>query len=54
MAKKLIFDCEEKLWKEVLKFRIDQNLKNNNQAVKLLIEKGLKTNRKNINSSGNT
>ena len=43
MAKKLILDVEEKLWKEVLKFRIDQNLKNNNEAVKKLIDKGLKS-----------
>ena len=50
MAKKLIFDCDEKLWKEVLKFRIDKNLKNNNQAVKLLIEKGLKSSKSNKNN----
>lgn len=43
MAKKLILDVGEKLWKEVLKFRIDQNLKNNNEAVIKLIEKGLKS-----------
>lgn len=46
MAKKLIFDCDEKLWDEVLKFRIDQKLKNNNEAVKVLIEKGLKSEKK--------
>lgn len=46
MAKKLILDVEEKLWKEVLKFRIDQNLKNNNEAVKTLIKKALKENEK--------
>lgn len=51
MAKKLILDCDEKLWKEVLKFRIDQNLKNNNEAVKILLAKGLKATKKNINSS---
>jgi len=45
MAKKIILDCDEKLWKEVLKFRIDQNFKNNNQAVIKLIEKGLKFNK---------
>ena len=43
MAKKLILDVDEKLWKEVLKFRIDQNLKNNNEAVIKLIEKSLKS-----------
>lgn len=47
MAKKLILDVEEKLWKEVLKFKIDRNLKNNNEAVIKLIEKGLKNRGKN-------
>ena len=42
MAKKLILDCNDKLWNEVLKYRIDQSLKNNNEAVVKLIEKGLK------------
>jgi len=42
MPKKLILDCDEKLWKEVLKFKIDNNLKNNNEAVNELIRKGLK------------
>jgi len=43
MAKKLILDCDNKLWNEVLKYKIDKALKNNNQAVIKLIEKGLKT-----------
>lgn len=43
MAKKLILDCENDLWKEVLKFKIDNNLKNNNEAVRKLIRKGLKS-----------
>jgi hypothetical protein len=43
MAKKLILDVEEKLWKEVLKFKIDSNSKNNNEAVIKLLEKGLKS-----------
>ena len=43
MAKKLILDVEGKLWKEVLKYRIDNNFKNNNEAVKNLIERGLKS-----------
>jgi len=47
MAKKLILDVEEKLWKKVLKFKIDQDLKNNNEAVIKLIKKGLKNQRKN-------
>ncbi len=42
MAKKLILDIDEETWKEVLKFRIDQNLKNNNEAVVKLIKKALK------------
>jgi len=42
MAKKLILNADEKLWKEVLKYKIDNNLKNNNEAVIKLIEKGLK------------
>jgi hypothetical protein len=42
MAKKLILDIEDKLWNEVLKYKIDYGLKNNNEAVKELIEKGLK------------
>jgi len=42
MAKKLILNADEKLWKEVLKFKIDENLKNNNEAVIKLIKKGLK------------
>jgi hypothetical protein len=41
MAKKLILDCEDKLWNEVLKYRIDAGLKNNNEAVIDLIKKGL-------------
>lgn len=42
MAKKIILDCEDKLWKEVLKFKIDNGLKNNNEAVICLIKIGLK------------
>jgi len=42
MAKKLILDIDEETWKEVLKFKIDYGLKNNNEAVKKLIHKGLK------------
>ncbi|VVB94348.1 Uncharacterised protein [uncultured archaeon] len=42
MAKKLILDVDEDLWKEVLKFRIDYGLKNNNEAVVKLIQRGLK------------
>lgn len=42
MAKKLILDCEDKLWNEVLKYKIDAGLKTNNEAVINLIQKGLK------------
>lgn len=42
MAKKLILDVDDKLWNEVLKYRIDKGLKNNNEAVADLIKKGLK------------
>lgn len=41
MAKKLILDANEELWKKVLKFKIDHDLKNNNEAVIRLLEKGL-------------
>ena len=41
MAKKLILDIDEETWKEVLKFRIDKSLKNNNEAVVSLIKKAL-------------
>ena len=42
MAKKLILDIDENTWKEVLKYKIDKSLKNNNDAVVELIKKGLK------------
>ena len=42
MAKKLILDCDKKIWNEVLKYRIDKGFKNNNEAVIDLIKKGLK------------
>lgn len=41
MAKKLLLDCEDKLWNEVLKYKIDYGLKNNNEAVIKLIKKAL-------------
>jgi len=41
MAKKLILDVKEDLWKKVQKFKIDYELKNNNEAVVKLIERGL-------------
>lgn len=42
MPKKLILDIDEELWKEVLKYKIDNDLKNNNEAVVKLIKRGLK------------
>ena len=42
MAKKMIIDCDDKLWNEVLKYKIDKGLKNNNEADVDLIKKGLK------------
>ncbi|MFH1257044.1 MAG: hypothetical protein V1494_07190 [Candidatus Diapherotrites archaeon] len=42
MAKKLILDIDEATWREVLKYKIDYGLKNNNQTVIKLIQKGLK------------
>lgn len=42
MSKKLILDIDEETWKEVLKYKIDNDLKNNNEAVVKLIKKGLK------------
>lgn len=42
MPKKLILDIDEETWKEVLKYKIDQNLKNNNIAVIKLLKIGLK------------
>jgi hypothetical protein len=41
MPKKLILDIDETTWKDVLKYKIDNNLKNNNEAAVNLIKKGL-------------
>jgi hypothetical protein len=43
MVKKLILDIDEETWKEVLKYKIDFDLPNNNQAVVGLIKKGLRS-----------
>lgn len=45
MVKKLILDIDEATWKEVLKYKIDSELKNNNEAVVRLIKVGLKMQR---------
>lgn len=42
MAKKMIIDCDENLWKEVLMYKIKHSLKNNNETVVQLLQKGLK------------
>ena len=42
MAKKLILDVDENLWKEVLKFKIDLGVRTANLAVVELIKRGLK------------
>jgi hypothetical protein len=43
MPKKLILDIDQETWKEVLKYKIDSDLANNNEAVVKLIKKGLKS-----------
>ncbi len=40
---KIIFRCEDEFWNDVLKYRIDKGFKNNNEAVRDLIKKGLKS-----------
>jgi len=42
MVKKLILDCDSELWDKVLMYKIRQKLKNNNETVVQLIQKGLK------------
>ena len=46
MARKLILDTDDKIWKKVLKYKIDNGFKNNNEAVLDLIKKGLSNNGK--------
>ncbi len=41
MTKKMILDIEEKIWKEVLKYKIDGDYPKTNDAVVSLIKKGL-------------
>ena len=47
MAKKLILDTDDKIWKKVLKYKIDNSFKNNNEAVLDLIKKGLENGKAN-------
>lgn len=42
MPKKLILDCDDTLWNKVLKYKIDYEMKNNNDAVISILQKGLK------------
>jgi hypothetical protein len=46
MPKKLILDIDDETWKEVLKYKIDKGLKNNNETVGKLIKIGLKSHSK--------
>lgn len=41
MAKKLILDVDDDLWKEVQKFKIDNSLSNNNETVIMLLRRAL-------------
>lgn len=41
LVKKLQLDCSEELWKSVQKYKIDNSLNSNNEAVIRLITKGL-------------
>ncbi|MCL5876843.1 MAG: hypothetical protein M1540_03420 [Candidatus Bathyarchaeota archaeon] len=43
MPKKLILDIDDATWKDVIKFKIDNDLKNNNEAVVTLIKRSLYT-----------
>jgi hypothetical protein len=43
MPKKHILDIDEETWKKVLKYKIDTSLPNNNEAVVILIKKGLES-----------
>ena len=40
ITKKLILDTDNKIWKKVLKYKINNNFKNNDEAVVSLIKKG--------------
>jgi len=42
IAKKHILDVDDKLWNEVLKYKIDSGAKNVNEVVINLLKKGLK------------
>jgi len=42
MPKKLILDIDDNTWKEVLKYKINHDFKNNNETVVALIKRGLR------------
>ena len=42
MPKKLVLDCDDNTWKKVLKYKIDMELPNNNEAVVKLIKNALR------------
>lgn len=42
MPKKLILDIDEETWKDVQKYKIEYDLKSNNEAVVKLIQRGLR------------
>jgi len=41
MSRKLVLKTDDELWNNVKKFKIDNNLRSNNEAVIKLIQKGL-------------
>ncbi len=43
MPKKLILDIDDATWKDVLRYKIEYDLKNNNETVVRLIKKALKS-----------
>lgn len=49
MTKKLLLDSDEETWAEVQKYKIDQKLKNNNEAVVKLLRKALGLSESNVN-----
>ena len=50
MAKKLILDIDDGTWKEVLKYKIDASLKNNNETVVELLKKALREKKWRLNN----
>jgi len=42
MPRKLVLDCDDETWKKVLMYKIEKELKNNNEAVNMLLKKALK------------